>query len=408
MPQAPAKRFSGIFVCYRRDDSAGHAGRLYDRLSAHFGDSQVFMDLTYIEPGEDFVQVIENAVGSCEILIAIIGRHWLSTSDGSSRRLDSPNDFVRLEIVAALNRDIRVIPVLVHGATMPKPDALPEDLARFTRRNAIELSDLRWQSDVDRLIGVMERVLAKRQEKTSLAVPSQAGIEFILIPPGAFMMGSDNGGDSEKPVHQVTINYSFFMGKYQVTQAQWQSVMGSNPSDFKDCANCPVEQVSWDDAQSFINELNESDDGFLYRLPTEAEWEYACRAGITTHFAFGDSLSSDQANFDGNYPYGGAAKGVDQQKTTAVGSFAPNALGVYDMHGNVYEWCEDWYHATYAGAPTDGSAWLSGGEQKYRVLRGGSWVSHASALRSACRFNVTPDFCNSYFGFRVVAVVRTS
>src|SRR5205823_8267237 len=139
----------------------------------------------------------------------------------------------------------------------------------------------------------------------------------------------------------------------------------------------------------------------------EAEWEYACRAGTTTAFSFGDSLSSEQANFDGNYPYGGAPKGVYRQKTVAVGSFQPNGFGLYDMHGNVWEWCEDWYHDSYNGAPTDGSAWLSGGEQKYRVLRGGSWGYHAYYLRSAGRNGYTPAFRDDTYGFRVVASART-
>ena len=161
MAQPHASQFSGIFVSYRRDDSSGHAGRLFDNLAKHFGEDQIFMDIDTIEPGEDFVTVIENAVGSCEILIAIIGRHWLSQPGETKRRLDNPNDFVRLEIATALDRNIRVIPVLVQRASMPKPEDLPDDLARLTRRNAIELSDLRWQTDVDRLIGVMEKVLAK-------------------------------------------------------------------------------------------------------------------------------------------------------------------------------------------------------------------------------------------------------
>jgi Flp pilus assembly protein TadD len=161
MAQSHASQFSGIFVSYRRDDSSGHAGRLFDNLAKHFGEDQIFMDIDTIEPGEDFVTVIENAVGSCEILIVIIGRHWLSQPGESTRRLDNPNDFVRLEIATALDRNIRVIPVLVQRASMPKPEDLPDDLARLTRRNAIELSDVRWQNDVERLIGVMERVLAK-------------------------------------------------------------------------------------------------------------------------------------------------------------------------------------------------------------------------------------------------------
>jgi outer membrane biosynthesis protein TonB len=169
MPQSPAKLFSGIFVSYRRDDAAGHAGRLADKLSEHFGKDEIFMDIDNIQPGEDFVQVIENAVGSCQILIAIIGRHWLSGAGETSRLLDNPNDFVRLEIAAALNRNIRVIPVLVQRATMPTPQDLPDELAKFSRRNAIEIADHRWQTDVDELISVMESILVKRADAVRVA-----------------------------------------------------------------------------------------------------------------------------------------------------------------------------------------------------------------------------------------------
>lgn len=164
MPQSSTKQFSGIFLCYRRDDSSGHAGRLSDKLSDHFGKDQIFMDIDTIKPGEDFVTVIENAVGSCEILIAIIGRHWLSSAGEAPGWLDNPNDFVRLEIATALSRDIRVIPVLVQRASMPKPQDLPDDLAKFSRRNAVELSDLDWQNDVDQLISFLERILANLEE----------------------------------------------------------------------------------------------------------------------------------------------------------------------------------------------------------------------------------------------------
>jgi formylglycine-generating enzyme required for sulfatase activity len=219
-----------------------------------------------------------------------------------------------------------------------------------------------------------------------------AGIEFVLIPAGSFKMGSTNGLSNEKPVHEVTISQPFYMGKYEVTQAQWQSVMGNNPSMFKDCGgNCPVEQVSWDDAQNFVNRLNESNDGFRYRLPTETEWEYASRAGTTGDYA---GNLSEMAWYSEN----------SGSKTHAVGGKQPNAWGLADMHGNVWEWCQDWYHETYYGAPTDGGAWLSGGEQKYRVLRGGSWYNLATNLRSALRGRNTPDYRGAYGGFRVVAV----
>jgi hypothetical protein len=160
-------RRANIFVNYRREDSAGHAGRLFDRLSQRFPE-RVFMDVDTIQPGIDFVESIEQAVGCCEVLIVMIGREWLHLEDAAGkRRLDNPNDFVRLEIAAALDRNIRIIPVLVEGTAMPRPDDLPPDLARLTRRNAIELSDVRWTFDVDRLILTIEAVL---QEKAPSAL----------------------------------------------------------------------------------------------------------------------------------------------------------------------------------------------------------------------------------------------
>jgi formylglycine-generating enzyme required for sulfatase activity len=244
---------------------------------------------------------------------------------------------------------------------------------------------------------------ARRPEST---FRNRQGIDFVLLPSGDFMMGS-NDYNNEKPVHKVTISQPFYMGKYEVTQAQWQAVMGSNPSKFNTCADCPVEQVSWNDAQEFIKKLNAQNDGYTYRLPSEAEWEYAARAGTTTAFAFGNSLDSTQANFDGNYPYGGAAKGVYRQKTTSVGEFAPNAWGLYDMHGNVWEWVEDIYKDSYANLPTDGSANVSRGDSSFRVLRGGSWSVFGLVCRSAFRYWVAPDFRLSSFGLRLVAVART-
>ncbi|MFL6208344.1 MAG: SUMF1/EgtB/PvdO family nonheme iron enzyme [Pyrinomonadaceae bacterium] len=216
--------------------------------------------------------------------------------------------------------------------------------------------------------------------------------EFVWIPPGSFMMGSDNGRPDEKPVHRVTISEGFYMGKYEVTQAQWQAVMRNNPSHFKG-DNLPVENVSWDDAIAFITQLNAQNDGHTYRLPTEAEWEYAARAGTTGNYG---------GELDAMAWYVNNSEG----KTHPVGSKQPNAFGLYDMHGNVWEWVQDWYHESYAGAPTDGSAWLSGGEQKHRVLRGGSWIYVASNLRSSFRLRNSPDFRNLVNGLRLVAVAR--
>ncbi len=241
-------------------------------------------------------------------------------------------------------------------------------------------------------------------------VRNRFGMEMVYIPAGSFLMGSPSSEvarePDEEPQHQVTIGEGFYMGRYEVTQAQWRALMGRNPSYFRNCGRCPVEGVSWNDARAFIRKLNARRGRFTYRLPTEAEWEYACRAGTTTPFAFGSSLSSRQANFNG-FPYGGAAEGVNRRRTTTVGSFRPNAWGLYDMHGNVWEWCEDWHNYNYDGAPADGSAWLSVGLRRFRVLRGGSWNDRGYYLRSAERGGEASGSRRGVYGFRIVAVPRT-
>jgi formylglycine-generating enzyme required for sulfatase activity len=204
-------------------------------------------------------------------------------------------------------------------------------------------------------------------------------------------MGSTNGAEYEKPVHRVSITRPFYMGKYEVTQGQWQAVMGNNTSYFKNGENCPVEQVSWDAAQHFLAKLNESNDGFHYRLPGEAEWEYASRAGTIGDYA-GDLDS--MAWYDKN----------SGNRTHPVGTKKPNAWGLYDMHGNVWEWCQDWYDENYyrnsASSEPQGPS-----NGQYRVLRGGSWNLNASLSRSARRGWNAPDSRGYDLEFRVVAVV---
>ncbi len=250
-------------------------------------------------------------------------------------------------------------------------------------------------------------------------------LELLCIPPGEFMMGSKETpervasigvGNTELykpglPRHRVRLTKGFWMGKYEVTQAQWQAVMGRNPSYFKG-SNNPVEQVSWDDCQDFLKKLSQKT-GERFRLPTEAEWEYACRAGTNTAFHYGDSLSSTQANFDGNVPYGGAVKGPYLEMTTSVGSYRPNAWGLYDMHGNVYELCQDWFGVdNYQNSPvndpprpnkasaTEVHYWEP--PEKCRVMRGGPWDIEASLCRSAYRYANSPFFRHYCIGFRVV------
>ncbi|MEH2330547.1 SUMF1/EgtB/PvdO family nonheme iron enzyme [Nostoc sp.] len=237
-------------------------------------------------------------------------------------------------------------------------------------------------------------------------------LEMVQIPGGTFMMGSPEGEaqreSDESPQHQVTVP-GFFMGQYEITQAQYQAIMGNNPSNFKGAnfksEKRPVEQVSWDDAVEFCKKLSQKT-GKTYRLPSEAEWEYACRAGTKTPFYFGETITTDLVNYDGRYPYGSALKGKVSQQTTDVGKFPPNSFGLYDMHGNVYEWCQDVYNDNYQAAPKDGSAWLTGkDDNNLKLLRGGSWFNGAGLCRSADRrIRFVPANRGFAAGFRVVAV----
>jgi formylglycine-generating enzyme required for sulfatase activity len=258
---------------------------------------------------------------------------------------------------------------------------------------------------------------------------------MVRINGGTFTMGSpanEPSRGSDEVQHQVTIS-SFYMGRYEVTQKEYQEIMGTSPSNFKG-DNLPVENVSWYDALVYCNKLsmreglspayriNGSTDparwgtvptssnetwnavtivagSNCYRLPTEAQWEYACRAGTTTPFSTGNNITTSQANYDGNNPYNNNARGEYRQRTTPAGSFAPNAWGLYDMHGNVYEWCWDWYGTYASGAQTDPAGAVSG---SYRVRRGGSWGSLGRYLRSAYRGHIYPDYRSYIIGFRLV------
>jgi formylglycine-generating enzyme required for sulfatase activity len=234
---------------------------------------------------------------------------------------------------------------------------------------------------------------------------------MISIPGGSFVMGAPSSEQEstsdERPQHVVTVK-PFLMGKYPVTQKQWRVVatfgqvireLDPDPSEFKG-DNLPVECISWDDANEFCARLTRKTKRD-YRLPSEAEWEYAYRAGTTTPFHVGETITTDLVNYDGNYSYGDAPKGKYRERTTPVGNFLPNQFGLCDMHGNVWEWCADHWHSNYEGAPTDGSAWLSDKESSYRVWRGGSWLHTPPYCRSAFRFYLPRGDRNDYLGFRV-------
>ena len=254
---------------------------------------------------------------------------------------------------------------------------------------------------------------------------SGSGPDLVLIPTGRFQMGSPeherkkameagskkNWLDRETPQHWVGIEQPIAMGRYPVTVGQWRAfaqATGWQPAGdfnwaapgFKQTDEHPVVGVSWNDAQQYLRWLGEQT-GQVYRLPSEAEWEYACRAGTKTAFYFGDSISTDLANYDGNYSYNGSPKGVYRQGTSRVGEFVPNPWGLYDMHGNVWEWMQDVVHDNYDGAPITGVAWEEGGDQARRILRGGSWLYNPRYLRSALRNGFSAALGNDIVGFRV-------
>lgn len=222
------------------------------------------------------------------------------------------------------------------------------------------------------------------------------------------------------PQHEVTLQ-AFWMSKYPVTQAQWRSVaslpkvklsLDPDPSNYKGDKR-PVETISWDEAVEFCKRLSAYTKD-IYTLPSESQWEYACRAKTTTPFYFGETISPEQANYDGYYNHEWSpAKGYvaipkedlkecQREETTDVGSFSPNAFGLYDMHGNVWEWCLDHFHDSYKGSPADGKAWLTGGNSSYRMVRGGSWNDFTFCCQSHYRTDRSTDSCSSNLGFRIV------
>ena len=223
-------------------------------------------------------------------------------------------------------------------------------------------------------------------------------MEFLLVPAGEFRMGSEDGDSDEKPVHQVRITKAFYLGKYEVTPQAYAKVTGKTSSCFIGDAN-PVESVSWRAVTVFCRKLSDGL-GLEVRLPTEAEWEYACRAGTGTRFSYGDDPEDSQL---GEYAW---YSGNSGSQTHAVGGKKPNPWGLYDMHGNVWEWCSDWYDRSYYNeSPPQNPGGAQSG--RYRVLRGGSWCDGGSELRAADRRSgIAPDYYNNYFGFRLAAGVR--
>jgi len=391
-----------VFICYSREDQ-NFAHQLAKNLKKR--GVPVWLDQWDIPAGTDWDQAVEDALYDCSQMLII-----LSPISIKSRE-------VRAELRTALDENKQIVPVLFKDCRLPRQLRLFE-YVDFTSYQPDDTAAL------DRILLVLNVVDSHEQPKyrkaasrnlvepaeQELSVPAKTfknniGMEFLLIPAGSFLMGSklspeENAKkygvvaeyfEKEHPQHEVTITKPFYLQSTQVTQGQWQKVIGDNPSYFKKCGDdCPVENVSWDNAQDFIKKLNEKEKSDKYRLPTEAEWEYVCRAGTATEFSFGDDADKldDYAWYDTN----------SEDKTHPVGQKKPNPWGLYDMPGNVFEWCQDWY-GHYPSNPVVDPKGPDNG--KSRVLRGGSWHGYARRIRSAYRFSNLPGSPNDLIGFRV-------
>ncbi len=341
-----------------------------------------WLDEEDLIPGQLWTLEIPKAIRECDYFIACL-----------SERAIQREGYLQKEFRMALDAyaekppgSIYLIPLKFDDCDVPAIQ-LPQ--------MGIDLRHIQWldywkPNGMERLLKAVGKEISSDTSDPSVLVKS-LGMEFVPISPGTFMMGSPESEEDrykDEIQHEVTLTQGYYLQTTEVTQGQWQAVMGNNPSHFKNCGeNCPVENISWEDVQAFIQKLNQQERDYQYRLPTEAEWEYAARASTTTPFSFGNTLSTDQANYDSN-------------RTTQVKSFPPNAWGLYDMHGNVWEWCQDWYGDYPSDSVTDPQGPPSG---DHRVLRGGSWVSSARLCRSAVRLWGTPGDRHYRFGFRLVA-----
>lgn len=519
-----------IVLSYRRLDAGAIAGRIFDKLAKHYGETNVFMDIDSIPFGVDFREHIRKELDKCDVLLAIIGPHW--AGDRKHARINSEADLVRIEIETALQRKIPVVPILVDETAMPEPESLPESLRPLTFRNAAPVDSGRdFHPHMDRLIrdlndlcginatanpganaapapgqhqnnkeppsGVISseapaqtgsahvqasstaenptwlsrrtvlwaglggiglasagivaaivpihrlRMPTLRRTTVELITVNSFGernapdlqtiefftqpigtdtsLEMVLIPAGEFVMGSPfdepKRRENEGPQHLVKMR-RFAMSRTPITQAQWSALLRSAPEKIKrdlpyapsffQKATLPVESISWMQAVEFCDRLSKLT-GLRYRLPSEAEWEYACRADTMSPFHFGPTITGELANYCGlggavcgmnngqdissnqydgtTYESGGYGEGpigTFRNTTTPVGSFPPNRFGLCDMHGNVWEHCLDTWREDYRDTPPEGRAYLDG-RQDLRVLRGGSWSHNPAICRSAYR-----------------------
>ena len=379
---------SGIFICYRRE-GAGYVGRLfYDRLVQVFGSDQIFMDVDKIAAGQPFGPIIEQKIFDSKVFLCLIDTDWLTCEDKNDvRRLDDEKDFVRQEIAFALKSHSYVIPILLQNVEMPRGDQLPSDLDQLSGLNAVTIRHEGFNSDMANLIESIQKEMSKS------CAPPEAPLEFADVPAGIFQMGShpiEQGRYNDEEWHKVSIA-AFAITKYPVTFDQYdyfaEKTKRQKPDDNGwNRGKRPVINISANEALEYAAWLSK-EHGQRYRLPTEAEWEYAARAGTETPFHFGDTIDTDQANF-GNH----------DAKTVEVGQYEANKWGLYDVHGNVWEWTCSEYGENYGGMELK----CADNKEKKWTIRGGSWKSERQLLRSAARVNERPNLQRNDLGFRLV------
>jgi formylglycine-generating enzyme required for sulfatase activity len=329
-------------------------------------------------PGQLWEQEIPKALKTSDFILIFF-----------SQNSASKHGYMQRELKLALAAWQEVPEGMIHTIPVRLDNCeVPEQFGRSQR------ADLFVERGVERLVTAIRTGLSQRQQHRAPRLTNSISMEFVLIDAGTFQMGAADGWELERLVHSVCISLPFYLGKYPVTQAQWATVLGNNPSAFKGHPDWPVESVSWEHVQEFIQKLNARESNEYYRLPTEAEWEYACRAGSTTVYCFGDNSSQL-----GEYAWYRENAGGQPHP---VGLLKPNAWGLYDMHGNVWEWVQDWCGPYVAEAVPNPPGAASGVD---RVNRGGSWVFDDRFCRSAARGHVTPDHRAYDLGFRLLKTV---
>lgn len=382
---------SDIFLCYASEDRK-RLRLLVEALNQEGW--SVSWDRT-IPGGKTWQEVLEELLGTARSLVVVwsknsINRKWVieEAEEGIRKRL--PLFPVLLDRVLPPVRFRSLQSVNLSAWDGATSSFAFQGLVRNIRRTLGQPAELELPKPAPKKIPEMDLSEPLSLEKFSNSLE----MYFALIPAGTFMMGSgteEEADEDEQPQHQVTLSRPFYLQTTPVTQGQWHQVMGENPSFFRECGeDCPVEHVSWEEVQEFIEKLNRMEGTDQYRLPTEAEWEYACRAGSTGSFCFGD----DEAELE---KYAWYEKN-SETSTHPVGLLKASPWGLHDVHGNVYEWCQDWYGQYPPGPVTDPEGPSSG---EYRVLRGGSWNGDAEDLRSAYRLRFSPGYRYNHIGFRV-------